>query len=156
MKTKAIRFFSPEDNLEKTEKVAEKAKPTGYISVSGKIVLPTKTLEETGINPENTKFRIGTQEGKRKLKALYLVPDNSGAGDTFEVVRSGRGYVIPLALILKKGGIDFNNSKVIFTISSFEYSEGVTGFELEFTNSEEKPEYTGKKRGRKPKAVVAE
>ena len=154
MKVKSIRFFSPEENSEKTEKVAEQPKPTGYISASGKLVLPLKTLEQLGLDAEATKFKIGSQEGKRKLKSLYLIPTASDQTGTFELIRSGRGYVIPLAIILKKGGIDFADNKYTFTISTFDYEGGVNGYELELNDSIVKPAYTGKPRGRKPKAAV--
>ncbi|QRR00554.1 hypothetical protein [Dyadobacter sandarakinus] len=154
MKPKTIKFFSPEENAPKTETKSQ-AKPGGYISGSGKLVFPSKTLEELGIEPDAAHFKIGTQDGKRKMKYLYLIPTTDA--DSFSLVKSGRGYVVPLSLILQKGGIDFANTKHEFVVTLFNYEEGVTGFELELTSNEEKPEYTGKRRGRKPKSeTVAE
>lgn len=152
MKDKAIRFFSPQENTVTKPKSEVQAKITGYISGSGKLVLPAATLEQLGINPETTKFRIGTQQGKRKLKFLYLIPVSGDESDTFALVKSGRGYVIPLDLILKNGGVDYSASKYTFTLTPFNYEEGVTGYELELSSSEvvEKVPYTGKPRGRKP------
>ena len=151
MKEKAIRFFSPLENSEKTEKkVTEQPKPTGYISNGGKLILPLKTIEQLNIDPATTLFKIGTEQGKRKLKVLYLIPASTDQAETFELVRSGRGYVIPLSLILKKGGVDYSNNKYTFTISSFDYEGGV-GYELALNDTVIKPAYTGKPRGRKRK-----
>lgn len=153
MKARAIKFFSPEENVSVTKKPQEKQKPTGYISGSGKLVLPPKTLEELGIEPETSRFKIGTQQGKRTLKYLYLIPSTEESG-TFSLTRSGRGYSIPLELILRKGGIDFENTKYIFEITLFNYDEGVVGYELQLGSEEPKPAYTGKPRGRKPKSAL--
>lgn len=155
MKIKSIKFFAPEENAP-VQKATPKAKslPTGYISATGKLVFPSATLEELGIEAASSQFKIGTDEGKRKIKSLYLVPSES-AEQAFSFERSGRGgYVIPLALILKKGGIDFQGAKVTFSVSLFHYDEGVVGYQLTFENSTPKPEYTGKPRGRKPKATT--
>jgi hypothetical protein len=156
MKVKTIKFFSPEENAPKAEKNLSKAKPkpSGYISGTGKLVFPSATLEELGIDAESANFKIGTLQGKRTLKLLYLIP-SAPASDSFAMTKSGRGYVIPLALILKKGGVNFDEVKFTFTVSLFNYDEGVVGFELELISSAPKPAYTGKPRGRKPKAVVA-
>jgi hypothetical protein len=156
MKNKAIKFFSPLENTPESSKTKNKSQsaPTGYISAAGKLVFPTATLEELGIEAESAHFQIGSQEGKRKLKSLYLVPSNDLNG-AFALEKSGRGYVIPLGIILKKGGVDFDNAKYTFTVLPFNYSEGVTGYELTLVSSAPKPEYTGKPRGRK-KAQPAE
>ena len=155
MKVKSIKFFSPEENAPKTEKVISKpkVKPTGYISGTGKLVFPANTLEELGIEPETALFKIGTQQGKRTVKFLYLIP-SADSNESFAMVKSGRGYVIPLAIILRKGGVDFENIKYTFEVSLFSYEEGVAGYELAIGNSEPKPPYTGKPRGRKPKGTV--
>jgi hypothetical protein len=154
MKQKAIKFFSPEENVPKT-KTTEKAAPlpTGYISSSGKLVFPAAALQDLGIDPESTKFKIGTQEGKRKIKSVYLVPA-SNSDQTFSFEKSGRGHVIPLAVILKKGGVDFESQKLIFKISIFDFEQATKGYELAIESEAPKPEYTGKPRGRKAKAVT--
>ena len=154
MKQKAIKFFSPEENVPKT-KAAEKAAPlpTGYISNSGKLVFPATALRDLGIDPESTYFKIGIQEGKRKIKSIYLVPSSS-SDRTFSFEKSGRGHVIPLAIILKKGAVDFENQKLIFTISSFDFDPATKGYELAIENEVPKPEYTGKPRGRKAKVAA--
>ena len=154
MKLKAIKFFSPEENVPKT-KATEKAAPlpTGYISNSGKLVFPAKALGDLGIHPESTYFKIGTQEGKRKIKSIYLVPSSS-SDQTFSFEKSGRGHVIALAIILKKGAVDFENQKLIFTISSFDFDPATKGYELAIESEAPKREYTGKPRGRKPRATA--
>ncbi|TLV03199.1 hypothetical protein [Dyadobacter luticola] len=154
MKASAIKFFSPEENVIVTKKTKEQPKLTGYVSGTGKLVLPPKTLEELAIEPLTTRFKIGTQQGKRTLKYLYLIPSSDESG-TFALSKSGRGFSIPLDVILKKNGVDFEQTKFTFTISPFNYEEGVVGYELELGSAEPKPAYTGKPRGRKPKNAVA-
>jgi hypothetical protein len=155
MKLKAIKFFSPEENVPKT-KATEKAAPLpiGYISNSGKLVFPATALRDLGIDPESTYFKIGTQEGKRKINSVYLVPAAT-SGQTFSFEKSGRGHVIPLAVILKKGGVDFESQKLIFKIKVFDFDRATKGYELAIENEAAKPEYTGKPRGRKPRAQAA-
>lgn len=155
MKLKAIKFFSPEENVSKT-KATEKAAPlpTGYISNSGKLVFPAAVLRDLGIDPESANFKIGTQEGKRKIKSVYLVPSTS-SDQTFSFEKSGRGNVIPLAIILKKGNVNFESEKLIFKISTFDFDQATKGFELAIETEAPKPEYTGKPRGRKPHAQAA-
>jgi hypothetical protein len=68
MKLKAIKFFSPEENVSKVKAAAKAAPlPTGYISNSGKLVFPAAALADLGIDPESTYFKIGTQEASEKL-----------------------------------------------------------------------------------------
>ena len=155
MKAKQIRFFSPNENSEskkkKKEKVAKAVPATGYISSTGKLVFPDKTVAQLGLDPQSNQFKIGTQEGKRKIKSLYLIPGVEGGEETFELEKAAKSYGISLPYILQKGGIDYANTKHTFTIKSFEYGEGVTGYELKLSNESPKAEYTGKPRGRKPK-----
>lgn len=154
MKLKAIKFFSPEENVSEVKAAPKAAQlPTGYISNSGKLVFPAVALRDLGIDPESTKFKIGTQEGKRKIKSVYLVPV-SNSDQTFSFEKSGRGHVIPLAVILKKGGVDFESQKLIFKISTFDFDQAIKGFELVIEAEAPKPEYTGKLRGRKAKAAT--
>lgn len=154
MKAKAIKFFSPQENLPKSEVAKSKStpKPSGYISQTGKIVLPAPALTELGIEADTTRFKIGTDQGKRKINTVYLIPSEDES-NTFSLVKSGRGYVIPLALILKQGGVAFDTAKYTFTVTPFNYEEGVVGYELALASSEPKAPYTGKPRGRKPKSV---
>jgi hypothetical protein len=155
MKALSLSFFSSQDNSEskkKAAKVEPKSAPlTGYLSPAGKLVFPAKTVSQLDFNPDTTSFRIGTQEGKRKIKSLYLVPVDESASDTFDMVKAAKSYTISLAIILQKGGIDFANTKYTFTIKSFTYEGGVSGYELQLSDAAPKPPYTGKPRGRKPK-----
>jgi len=153
MKAKSIEFFSPQDNSQPAKKsVAKAPKLTGYISAAGKLVFPHKTVEQLGLDPQATRFKIGTQEGKRKLKSLYLIPGSASESDAFELVEGAKSYSIPLGVILQKKGVDYANTKYNFTIQPFDYEGDVTGYELEFEQPGPKTEYTGKPRGRKPKA----
>ncbi|MFD2935230.1 hypothetical protein [Spirosoma flavum] len=153
MKAKQIRFFSPDENSEsknKIEKSVEKPVPvTGYISATGKLVFPAKAISQLGFDPINNRFKVGTQEGKRKIKSLYLIPGAEGQEQTFELVEGAKSYGISLPYILQKGGIDYADTKYSFTVKPFDYDDGVTGYELKLTNESPKPEYTGKPRGRK-------
>lgn len=153
MKTKQIRFFSPDENSEskkKATKTAVKAAPVkGYISATGKLVFPDKSVSQLGFDPQNNRFKVGTQEGKRKIKSLYLVPGEEGQGETFELAKGAKSHGISLPFILQKGGIDYANTKHTFTVKPFDYENGVTGYELKLSNEKPKAEYTGKPRGRK-------
>lgn len=155
MKKPQIKFFLPEENAPQVSKAVKKAKPSGYISDTGKLVFPQSTLEEIGIEPETAIFKIGTDDGKRKIKSLYLIPTEEKEG-TFAFSRVGRGSGIPLPIILKRGGIDYETTKHIFTVTIFNYSEGVIGYELQIQSEVPKPEYTGKPKGRKPKVTEQE
>lgn len=154
MKLKALKFFSPEENVPKTKSAPKSVLvPTGYISNSGKLVFPVTALDDLGIDPESVHFKIGVQEGKRKIKSLYLVPSESSE-QTFAFEKSGRGHVISLATILKKGGINFDSEKFAFKIHAFDFDTSAKGYELAIEPQAPKPEYTGKPRGRKPAAAL--
>lgn len=155
MKTPQIKFFTPEENTPLTSKVVEKAKPTGNISDSGLLIFPKATLEEIGVEPQTALFKIGATEGKRKIKSLYLIPTDQQEG-SFSFTRIGRGSGIALPVILKRGGIDYEAVKHIFTITIFNYSEGVVGYELAIEPEAPKEPYTGKTRGRKRKVAGEE
>src|SRR4028119_1294630 len=114
MKEKSIRFYSPSENLEQQQSKAAAVKEpilTGYISASGKVVLPLKTVEQLGIDPQTTGFRVGTQAGKRKLKSLYLIPTQEEQEDRFELTQGAKSYTMALGVILQKGGVQFSQSK---------------------------------------------
>lgn len=152
MKATALRFFSPEDNNESKKKATPKSVTlTGYVSAAGKLVFPDKTVSQLSIDPEATRFKIGVEEGKRKIKSLYLVAADDISSDSFEMTKAAKGYTIALALILQKSGIDYATTKYTFTIKEFTYEDGVSGYELQLSDSAPKPAYTGKPRGRKPK-----
>lgn len=160
MKAKQIRFFSPNENSESTKKseksVAKAAPVTGYISSTGKLVFPAKSISQLGFDPNNNRFKVGTQEGKRKIKSLFLIPSDEEQDQTFELTQGAKSYGISLPFILQKGGIDFAETKYSFTVKPFDYEEGITGFELKLANESPKPEYTGKPRGRKKQNPDAE
>lgn len=153
MKATSIRFFSPQDNSTAKEKPAPKETAvTGYVSASGKLVFPNKSVEQLAIEPESSRFKVGAPEGKRKIKSLYLVPGGTEEDGSFEMVKGAKSYTIPLAIILQKGGIDYANAKYAFTIKPFEYESGVTAYELQLENTTPKSEETEKPRGRKKKS----
>lgn len=147
MKTKSIRFFAPEENQEQKAEKRVAKKLSGKVSAAGRLGFTANIIEELGLDPEG-KFQLGS-DGKRKIKSLYLVPAQDGS---FSFARVGRGLSLEVPVILKKGGIDFETNPYIYTITPFHY-EGVTAYELE-VEPEVKVPYTGKPRGRKPKAVT--
>src|SRR5919202_4758880 len=142
MKATAIRFFSPEENSETKDQKTSKSTPiTGYISGGGKLVFPMKSIAQLDVDPENTRFKIGVQEGKRKIKTLYLVPTVDDQSESFEMVKAAKSYTISLAFILKNNGIDYANTKYTFTIKPFDYDSGVTSFALQLNDDAPKAEY---------------
>ena len=162
MKAINIRFFSIQDNQLDKPKKDKSTTPrnvvlTGYISASGKLIFPAKTVTQLGVDVENTSFKIGIAAGKRKAKSLYLVKVDGIQDDTFRFEKAAKSYSLPLAVILKKSGVDLSQSKYSFTIESFNY-EGSTALELQLHQDVAAPKavYTGKPRGRKPKAKVGE
>ncbi|QKZ13904.1 hypothetical protein [Spirosoma sp. KUDC1026] len=157
MKAPKIHFFKQEDNSETPAKSTPKAKEvpaTGYISSTGKLVFPIKSVTQLGLEPDGISFQIGTQEGKRKIKSLYVVPTSEETNETFQMEKGAKSYTIPLPVILQKGKIDYSGTKYVFTIKPFDYEGDITGYELQL-EPETKPEYTGKPRGRK-KSVATE
>ncbi len=160
MKANEIRFFSPQENQVIKNEKAKATQPrkvilTGYISASGKLVFPAKTAAELGIDAENSTFKVGMPQGKRKAKSLYLVPAEDGQDDTFQLEKGAKSYTLALPYILKKSGVDFSAGKYSFLIDLFNY-EGSTAFELQLQQGEAAPKapYMGKPRGRKPKATA--
>lgn len=157
MKSVDIRFFSVEENSqpkEKKEKTpkAKKVVLKGYISNAGKVVFPAKTVAGLGIDIENTSFKVGMQDGKRKAKSLFMVPATSDQTDVFQLEKAAKSYTLSLPFILKKSGIDFKENKYEFVVNIFDYQES-TALELQLSQAETAPKapYTGKPRGRKPK-----
>ena len=154
MKALTINFFSPIEN--RPTKSPKAAKPTkvaltGYISATGKLTLPAKTVANLGIPLDETPFKVGMDQGKRKAKSLYLVPA-SGSEETFSFEKAAKSYTLALPFILTKSGVDYAKTKYGFTIRLFEY-EGTTAFELQLASESAaaRMPYTGKPRGRKPK-----
>jgi hypothetical protein len=161
MKEKKIRFFSPQDNEETKPKPAKEPKeaaPTSSISLTGRLVFPIKTVEKLGIEPKETRFRVGVEEGKRKVKSLYLVPTTDDSSDVFEMVKIGRSYTIPLQGILKNLNLDYTTTLFIFSVKPFSYEDSASAFELALTEQQERVKKEGepKKRGRKPASAKLE
>jgi len=155
----AIRFFTPADNqaaatTAKADKLAKSAPLTGYVSPTGKLVLPTKTVQAASNLSSIQAMKVGSSAGKRKLTALYLIPTDKRDAEGFPVVATPRGITIELARILTEGGINYKVDKYSFTLIPFADEAGTSGYKLQLTtpHAEEKAPYTGKPRGRKPKA----
>ena len=161
MKNIEIDFFSAHENKPAAEKKTKAAKAenpvlTGYISPSGKLVLPARTVAQLDVDIDNAAFKIGKQQGKRKAKSLYMVPESGDQTDTFQFTKAAKSYTMLLPVILQKNGVDFTKAKYNFTVSPFDYQEK-TALELKLTKEETGPKkpYTGKPRGRKPKVQEA-
>ncbi|RIV20640.1 hypothetical protein DYU11_21630 [Fibrisoma montanum] len=155
MKNKPLHFFSPSDNdLPAPEKVAKAEPLKGSISSAGKLVFPLKTIEGLGLRPSEARFKIGTPQGKRKLKSLYLIPTTDDNENTFELSKVGRTYGIPLSGILQKQGVDYTTNKLGFSVKPFDYEEGTTGYELRLEEVSDEPRVP-KPRGRRPKNQAA-
>jgi hypothetical protein len=154
-----IRFFTQADNqtAAKTAKAAKESKSaplTGYISPTGKLVLPIKTVQAMSDLSGVQSMKVGSQAGKRKLTVLYLVPTDEQDTEGFAVTTTPRGLTIELSQILTSGRVNYKTEKYSFTLTPFAYWEGTTGYELALTakNAQPKAPYMGKPRGRKPKA----
>lgn len=130
MKKKAIRFFSPNDNVEEKKKETKsKELLTTSISKKGKLLLSPAVLELLDADPATSLFRVGTEERKRGVGSFFLVKASEGDGEAFAIAKSGRGHGIPLGPILNKMGIDYATLDYTFEIKPFEYEE-VSGYEL--------------------------
>lgn len=137
MKALNIHFFSVTENSPSSSKWEYATKPanmilTGYISCSGKVVLPTKTTTRLGVDLDTTHFKVGMDKGKHKAKSLYLVP-TSKEYETFRFEKGAKSYSLGLLYILRKSRVHFDKTRYEFIIKPFEY-EGVTAFELELAN----------------------
>jgi len=103
MKPKTIRFFSPQENAltqptkNKKNNVAKPVKLEGYISPAGKLVFPAKTMDQLALQADSVRFQIGIDQGKRKIKSLYLVPTHDAKDESFAVVKAAKSYTIDLA-----------------------------------------------------------
>lgn len=162
MKAKQIRFFTALENApakakEKVIKPAEAPKLEGYISSTGKLVFPRKTVDQLKLD-DAIRFQIGSEPGKRKLKVLYLVPIQSGQQvESFAWTKAAKSYTIAINYILQKGGLNYSQTKYTFTLTAFDYQEGIVGYELKLQSPGlNKPAYTGKPRGRKRKTESEE
>jgi hypothetical protein len=151
-----IHFFTPQDNKKSTALHGNKNSFSfkGSVSRSGMLMFPPKALDQLGLNPQATRFRIGTPIGKRAAKVLYVVTAPESTTDAFMLVKATNRYRLPLAGILQQIGIDFRTSPYRFMLMPVPFEDGLTGYVLAFTGGEApKPKvpYTGKPRGRKPK-----
>lgn len=154
-----IRFFTQADNqaattAAKATKAIKSVPLTGYVSPTGKLMLPAKTVQAMGGLSGVQAMKVGSQAGKRKLTVLYLVPTDEQDAEGFAATSTPRGLTIELAHILTSGRVDYKTNKYSFTLTPFNYQEGMTGYELALTakNAQPKAPYMGKPRGRKPKA----
>lgn len=154
-----IHFFTQADNQSaakpaKAKKAAKLIPLTGYVSATGKLVLPTKTLQAINESGAIQAMKVGSPAGKRKLTMLYLVPTDEQDTEGFPLVTAAKSATIDLGQILRDGRIKYKDEKYDFTLTPFTYEAGLTGYELELTTRSSKPKapYTGKPRGRKPKA----
>lgn len=157
MKNIEIDFFSAQENKPaktKKEKPTKAEIPvlTGYVSPSGKLVLPARTVAQLGIDIDGAAFKVGKQQGKRKAKSLYVVPEYDDQTNTFRFAKAAKSYTLLLPVILQNNGIDFTKAKYTFTVKPVNYNE-TTALELKLSQEETEPKkpYTGKPRGRKPK-----
>lgn len=153
-----IHFFTQADNQPtvkdaKAKKAAKLIPLTGYVSATGKLVLPTKTLQTINESGTLQAMKVGSPIGKRKLTVLYLVPTDEQDTEGFPLVTAAKGATIDLRQILHNGRTNYKADKYDFRLTPFTYEAGVTGYELELTIRSSKPKvpYMGKPRGRKPK-----
>jgi hypothetical protein len=158
IKSTDIRFFSAQENEKPKEQKALKAVlPTGYVSMVGKLVFPDKVAAGLGIDFDTMVVKIGVQDGKNKPTSLYLVQADADDADTFSFRKATKGYVLGLAVILQKIGVNYKENHYDFAISSLN-ADDAEGLQLQLAAPEArlpKPPYTGKPRGRK-RAVAAE
>jgi len=154
MKAKKIKFFSPTEIQEKKKESPKVELPTCAISKTGRLIVPGKTIEELGINTENAQFRVGTEDRKRRLNTLYLIPAEGEVADAFHLSKTGRGYTIGLAPFFERGGLDYAANEYTFSAKPFSY-EGTVGYELSLTG-EDSREKAPSNRGRKKKVQPEE
>lgn len=84
------------------------------------------------------------------------MPTQDAEAESFALIKAAKSYTVSLGFILQKGGIDYKTIKYSFTLSPFTFEEGIISYSLALRNADPKPAYTGKPRGRKPKATQAE
>ena len=134
MKQLSLKFFKVHENEVSPGKTSTK-KPAliGYLSASGKLVLPPETFRALSIDPLTIAFRIGHRAGKRLLDALFLVPAPIRDSDSFPLVKTSNHYAISIGTLLLNRGIDFKQMKHIFTITPFAFDSNVTGYMVVFS-----------------------
>lgn len=158
MKNPSIVFFSLSDNT--AEKVEKKTLPAkkrinakGYISSTGKLVLPYQNLEGFPLDLGNSSFQLGIDANTRKAKSLFLIPA-SGDSNLFSFESAAKSWTLKVPFLLQKSGIEFEKKKYSFFARVFDF-EGVKSLELVLTVEKTEPKlpYTGKPRGRKKKVA---
>lgn len=105
----------------------------GYISRTGKLVLPSKSVEQLklDVNLLRVRMKVGVSaEERQKIDTLYLVPAGSSIADSFRVIQAAKGYTIELGKILLEEGIMYKTTKYTFTIEPFWLEDGMGGYEL--------------------------
>lgn len=105
----------------------------GYISRTGKLVLPRKSIEQLklDVNWLSVRMKVGVRsEERQKIDTLYLVPAGSSIADAFTVIQAAKGYTIELGKILLEEGIMYKTVKYTFTIEPFLLDDGMGGYEL--------------------------
>lgn len=126
VKMPAIRFFIQADNQAvstqaKTKHLKQPALLMGYVSDTGKLVLPTKTIQATSDLGSALAMKVGRQAGKRKLAVLYLIPTDEQDSEGFPAVVTSSGVTIELAQILTGGRINYKAEKYSFSLRPFTY-----------------------------------
>ena len=105
----------------------------GYISRSGKLVLPNKSVEllKLDFNLLSVRVKVGVDaEEQHKIDTLYLVPTENSMTDAFTVTQAAKGYTIALGKILLREGIMYKTIKYTFTIEPFLSEDGMGGYQL--------------------------
>ena len=131
VKPNKIRFFSPVDNADEAPLEAPKATTfTTMVTKTGRLAFPQKLMEGLRIDPSKPYYKVGTVNRRKGVKVLYLMPTEAADTEAFELSKTGRGYSILLKGVLQKMGLNFQDHEYTFTITPYEYGDGVTGFEL--------------------------
>jgi bifunctional DNA-binding transcriptional regulator/antitoxin component of YhaV-PrlF toxin-antitoxin module len=126
-----IRFFSPVDNADEAPLEAPKETTfTTTVTKTGRLAFPQKLMEGLRIDPSKPHYKVGTVNRRKGVKALYLMPTEEGDAEAFELSKTGRGYSIPLKGVLQKIGLNFQDHEYTFTVTPYDYGDGVSGFEL--------------------------
>ena len=105
----------------------------GYISRTGKLVLPNKSVEQLKLdfNLLSRRMKVGVDaEERQKIDTLYLVPTENSIADAFRVIQAAKGYTIELGKILLEEGIMYKTIKYTFTIEPFLFENGLGGYRL--------------------------
>ncbi|GAB3740178.1 hypothetical protein GCM10028818_56760 [Spirosoma horti] len=105
----------------------------GYISRTGKLVLPKKSVEQLTLNVNllSVRMKVGVDvEEGQKIDMLYLVPAGSSIADSFTVIQAAKGYTIELGKLLLEEGIMYKTVKYTFTIEPFLLEDGMSGYQL--------------------------